>query len=70
LCEGRGTYQYEPGPRGWMPFACPTCEGKGMLERPGEPAQECPTCHKEGNIDPANAPMSIFAVVRKMFFGG
>ena len=70
LCQGRGVYSYQPGPRGWMPFPCPTCEGKGILEKEGEPARDCPTCHKEGKVDPANSPMSIFTKVRKMFFGG
>lgn len=70
LCEGSGAYSYDPGPRGWMPFICPTCEGKGILEKSGEAPLECPTCHRSGNIDPANAPMGIFAKVRKMFLGG
>jgi DnaJ-class molecular chaperone len=70
LCEGKGVYAYDPGPRGWMPFLCPTCEGEGVLKEPGQPEEECPTCHKEGKIDPANPPVSLAAKIRKMFFGG
>jgi DnaJ-class molecular chaperone len=67
---GDGVYRYEVGPRGWMPFACPTCAGKGVIESEGQPPHDCPTCHRAGNIDPANPPMSMFAKIRKMFFGG
>lgn len=70
LCEGRGVYTYDPGPRGWIPFPCPTCDGKGILEKPGGESEECPTCHRAGNIDPANPPVGMFAKIRKMFFGG
>ena len=70
LCDGHGVYSYEPGPRGWMPFICPTCEGKGYLEKSGEPAQDCPTCHRARNIDPADIPVGMIGKIRKMFFGG
>lgn len=70
LCDGRGVYSYGPGPRGWMPFVCPTCEGKGILELAGKPAEDCPTCHGARNIDPADLPVSFFGKIRKMFFGG
>lgn len=70
LCGGTGVYSYEPGPRGWMPFTCPTCAGTGSLKLPGEPAIDCPTCHKERFIDPANSPMGMFAKIRKIFLGG
>jgi DnaJ-class molecular chaperone len=70
LCQGRGVYNYQPGPRGWMPFVCPTCGGKGILEKSGESAEDCPTCHGACNIDPADIPIGIFTKVRKIFFGG
>ena len=66
LCEGAGVYAYDPGPRGWMPFICPTCEGKGII---GE-SQECPTCRRAGRIDPADPPIGMMTKIRKMFFGG
>lgn len=70
LCNGRGFYIYEPGPRGWMLFTCPTCEGTGTVKEPGQPPFECPTCHRDGYIDPANSPMGVFAKIRKIFLGG
>jgi DnaJ-class molecular chaperone len=70
LCLGGGFYPYEPGPRGWMPFVCPTCNGSGYMETASEASQECPTCHKTGNIDPANPPVTMMNRIRKIFFGG
>ncbi len=70
LCQGCGWYEYEPGPRGWMPFTCPTCQGNRILQHPGEPEEECPTCHRGAWIDPADSPVTFLGKVRKMFFGG
>lgn len=70
LCSGAGVYDYEVGPRGWMPFVCPTCSGTGRLVEPGQPDEECPTCHWTGTVDPANAPVTFLGKIRKMFFGG
>lgn len=65
LCGGAGRYAYEPGPRGWMPFACPTCAGVG---RAGGAA--CVTCRGHGQVDPADPPSSGWLdVIRKAFFG-
>ena len=55
LCRGTKVYDYTPGPRGWMPFNCPTCEGRGSAERGGE-RKPCPTCVGAGKVDPANPP--------------
>ncbi|HEV3384898.1 MAG TPA: hypothetical protein VG097_08775 [Gemmata sp.] len=41
-----------------------------MLEKSGEPAQDCPTCHSARTIDPADIPVSMIGKIRKMFFGG
>ena len=51
LCQGSKFYLYEPGPRGWMPFACPTCTANGKL---GE--EPCFTCRGTGHVDPADPP--------------
>ncbi len=65
LCGGAGRYSYEPGPRGWMPFACPTCGGVGKVG--GAP---CVTCRAHGQVDPADPPSSGWVdVIRKAFFG-
>ena len=70
LCGGAGTYAYEPGPRGWMPFTCPTCGGKRTLTEPGDPPEPCPTCRGSGQVDPADPPSTGWAsVIRKAFFG-
>lgn len=67
LCHGTDTYQYQPGPRGWMPFRCPTCEGTG---RGAGVDDKCPTCRGEGNVDPADPPTrGWFDVVYKSLFG-
>lgn len=55
LCQGTGVYQYEPGPRGWMPFMCPTCEGTRETTVEGK-AERCFTCSGSGSVDPANPP--------------
>jgi DnaJ-class molecular chaperone len=77
LCNGTKYYLYEVGPRGWMPFPCPTCDGKGTLPpEPGETeARPCITCHGDGSIDPANPPYAegmpgLLRKLWKIFFGG
>jgi hypothetical protein len=52
LCGGAKLYAYEPGPRGWMPFPCPTCSGT-LAAEDGSP---CVTCRGARTIDPANPP--------------
>ena len=56
LCGGTQYYRYEPGPRGWMPFPCPTCNGTGTLTAPGGETRPCITCHGARSIDPAKPP--------------
>jgi len=56
LCGGTKFYSYEPGPRGWMPFICPTCTGEGRLAAANEEPRICITCGGAGSIDPANPP--------------
>ncbi|VTR96417.1 unnamed protein product [Gemmata massiliana] len=75
LCFGKKFYPYQPGPRGWMPFRCPTCQGARNL--PGSPNIETPcfTCAGTGGIDPANPPFAkgwwgALRVGWKAFFGG
>lgn len=76
LCHGTKYYDYEVGPRGWMPFTCPTCQGGRT--RPGEggpPPEPCPTCQGEGLIDPGNPPLAegTTGFIRKLwriFMGG
>ncbi len=74
LCGGSKFYQYEPGPRGWMPFVCPTCEGKREATVEGQ-TQKCSTCEGAGIIDPANPPRDrttrgFIRDVWRIFFGG
>lgn len=74
LCFGRGVYEYEPDSRGWMPFVCPTCEGKREVSVEGV-SQRCFTCHAAGSVDPANPPRdrSTRGLIRdiwRIFFGG
>ena len=70
LCRGTKFYTYEPGPRGWLPFKCPTCEGTGRLVEPGEEPEKCPTCRGHGTVDPADPPPhGIFDVIWKALFG-
>jgi len=56
LCGGKKFYGYEPGPRGWMPFVCPTCAGARTLASENGPSTACVTCRGAGSIDPANPP--------------
>lgn len=70
LCNGTQWYLYEPGPRGWMPFKCPTCAGKGWREEPGLPRDQCPTCRGNGSVDPADTPpRGMFDIIWKAIFG-
>lgn len=74
LCLGAKFYEYEPGPRGWMPFLCPTCEGKREVTIAGE-TQKCFTCGGAGSIDPANPPRDtstrgFLRDIWRIFFGG
>jgi hypothetical protein len=66
LCHGKRKYDYEPGPRGWQPFPCPTCESRGSLSD----GQACLTCDRSGKVDPANPPPAgMLDIVCKIFFG-
>ena len=74
LCLGSKVYAYEPGPRGWMPFTCPTCEGKREVTVAGKP-ERCFTCVGLGTVDPANPPRDrstrgFIRDVWRIFFGG
>ncbi len=70
LCGGAGSYRYEPGPRGWMPFRCPTCEGRRTLDEPGVGPEPCPTCRGTGTVDPADPPArGMLDVIWKSLFG-
>jgi len=70
LCHGTGAYEYEPGPRGWLPFRCPTCEGRGRITEPGLEPTPCPTCRGGGTVDPADPPTKgMLDVVWKALFG-
>jgi hypothetical protein len=76
LCGGSKFYPYDVGPRGWMPFPCPTCDGTGAL--PGDDGggpRPCVTCHGDRKVDPAYPPLppGSLGVLRKIwriFFGG
>ena len=75
LCGGTKFYDYEPGPRGWMPFVCPTCEGMRTIPDEGDARQTCYTCEGQGTIDPASPPYAegtagLFRKAWKIFFGG
>ncbi len=75
LCEGKKFYNYEVGPRGWLPFTCPTCEGKRTIPGENGESQTCFTCHGGGIIDPANpppneSPAGVLRKIWKIFFGG
>jgi hypothetical protein len=75
LCSGTAFYDYEPGPRGWMPFVCPTCEGKREVTPEDGERQVCFTCGGAGNVDPANPPSApgtpgLLRNLWRIFFGG
>lgn len=76
LCHGGKVYEYDVGPRGWMPFTCPTCGGAKTLPATdgGEP-RVCVTCNGAGNIDPAFPPPAnttggFLRKCWKIFMGG
>jgi hypothetical protein len=74
LCLGTKVYTYEPGERGWMPFTCPTCEGKKEVTVDGKLAP-CFTCIGVGTVDPAKPPRDtstggFIHDVWRIFFGG
>jgi hypothetical protein len=75
LCGGSKFYPYQPGARGWMPFRCPTCEGKGVLTGGGPAPGPCFTCNRAGSVDPGYPPYAPgwWGGLRagwKIFFGG
>lgn len=70
LCGGTRFYPYQPGPRGWLPFACPTCDGAGYRTEFGLGPEACPTCRGEGAVDPADPPLGLLVTIRKILFGG
>lgn len=70
LCNGTSYYNYQPGPRGWMPFRCPTCEGKRTQPDPDGQPEPCPTCRGTGSVDPADPPTrGLLDIVWKALFG-
>ena len=70
LCGGAGKYAYDPGPQGYMPFRCPTCEGQKVLADDDGTRFPCPTCKAEGNVDPAHPPPAgMWDVLTKILFG-
>ena len=75
LCHGTKFYSYQPGPRGWLPFQCPTCGGTGALAKAGGEREPCFTCQGAGTVDPANPPFAegwggIIHTMWNTFFGG
>jgi DnaJ-class molecular chaperone len=70
LCHGTGKYDYDPGPRGYVPFRCPTCDGRRQLSDEDGTVYPCPTCRGQGVVDPANPPPAgMWDVLTKIFFG-
>jgi DnaJ-class molecular chaperone len=70
LCGGTQSFQYEAGPRGYLPFTCPTCSGKGWIEEPGVDREKCFTCRGNGVVDPADPPSHGFIdIIWKALFG-
>ena len=71
LCNGTKFYGYDVGPRGYLPFRCPTCEGTGRLVDPGIEPEKCPTCRGQGQVDPADPPPGhgFIDVIWKAMFG-
>ncbi|MDY3556622.1 hypothetical protein R5W24_005790 [Gemmata sp. JC717] len=74
LCAGAGVYEYEPGPLGWMPFTCPTCEGRREMVVEGK-TERCSTCSGAGSVDPANPPRDtstkgFMRDIWRIFMGG
>lgn len=74
LCLGGKRYDYEPGPRGWMPFPCPTCEGRKRVPTNGT-LGPCFTCDGTGVVDPAKpprdtTPRGFLRDIWRIYFGG
>ena len=70
LCDGSGKYAYNPGPLGYMPFACPNCAGEKFLVDEDGDRLVCKTCHGQGGIDPANPPTAgMWDILTKILFG-
>lgn len=75
LCHGKKFYEYQPGERGWMPFRCPTCEGRRVVTNEEGQEERCFSCEGNGNVDPgypAFTPGWLGAMRAgwKIFFGG
>lgn len=76
LCSGSQFYDYEVGPRGWIPFKCPSCGGTRTLPNAeGSEPRRCPTCEGNGTIDPGYPPHGdnaggFLRRMWKIFFGG
>ncbi|MDY3551686.1 hypothetical protein R5W24_000765 [Gemmata sp. JC717] len=75
LCHGTKFYEYQPGPRGWLPFACPTCAGTGSTRTAEGTQERCITCKGSWSIDPGYPPMApgwrgALRAGWKTFFGG
>ena len=70
LCNGTKSYEYEVGPKGWLPFRCSTCSGSGWLVEPGIDREKCFTCLGNGRVDPADPPSKGFVdILWKAMFG-
>lgn len=70
LCGGAGRYDYDPGPLGYVPFRCPTCEGQRTLADDDGMRFPCPTCKGDGAVDPAHPPPAgMWDVLTKILFG-
>ena len=70
LCGGTGKYEYDTGPRGYLPFQCPTCNGERFLTEDDGAHFDCPTCKATGVVDPAHPPPAgVLDVLTKILFG-
>lgn len=70
LCHGAGKYEYDPGPQGYVPFRCPTCQGTRTVKEEDGTTEPCPTCKGQGAVDPAHPPPAgMFDVLVKILFG-
>ncbi len=70
LCGGSRFYDYDPGPRGWLPFPCPTCGGVRVSETGLGAPGACLTCKGAGDVDPADPPSGgPLDVIWKALFG-
>lgn len=55
---------------GYLPFQCPTCEGKQKLADEDGATYICLTCKGQGMVDPANPPHGgLLDVLSKILFG-